>query len=72
MKLVDREGFILHTEGILLDRDASGRCLIGDGLKYEEAIKELEAGNEIGLLVDGELFSIITDTEMGYIERRAD
>jgi len=70
MKLVNREGFILHVQGILLDRDGSGRCHIGDGLQYEEAVRELESGNEIGLLVDGELFSIMTNIETEYIERR--
>jgi len=70
MKLGDRVGFILHTEGVLLDRDSEGRCKIGDDIQYEEAIKELEKGNQIGLLMNGRLFSIVEEHNKEYIERR--
>lgn len=68
MKLVNREGFILHTEGTLLYRDGSGKCQIGDGLEFEEAVKILEKGGEIGLISDGEQVSTIKSINGVYVE----
>jgi hypothetical protein len=59
MKQVDRSRFIAHVAGILFERDAQGRCLVGDDLELEEALKDIDHGLEVGLTIKGELFSIM-------------
>ena len=59
MRIVDRQGFINHVNGDLLIRDSFGRCQVGDGVEFEEAVKDMVNGNKIGLTVKGQLFSIM-------------
>jgi hypothetical protein len=56
MLMVDREGFIAFTQGILLER-IGNKVIVGDDIIFEEAIKRIEKGEEVGLLVHGEHFS---------------
>ena len=64
MRIVDRSRFIAHVNGDYLVRDADARCLVGDGLDLEQAVKDIEAGLEVGLSVDGRLFSIMYNQDM--------
>jgi hypothetical protein len=68
MRIVDRGRFIVHVHGDYLIRDADARCLIGDRIELEGAVKDIEAGLEVGLAVNGELFSIMS----GHNERLAE
>ena len=65
MRIVNRARFIAHVNGDYLIRDADARCWVGDGLELEAAVKDIEAGLEVGLSVEGRLFS----TMYNYDER---
>lgn len=55
--VVDRLSFRAWTEGMLLDRGASGTCVVGDNVDHERAEDLLYEGKAIGLLVKGKLWS---------------
>lgn len=65
---VNRADFIAWTEGELFQRDAQGRCLVGDHEDHERAQCILDTGGVVGLLVEGRLVSTIRLTEAGYVE----
>jgi len=47
--VVNRNKLILHSKGILLDRDEYGRCLVGDGVELEQAVEAMRTGATIYL-----------------------
>ena len=71
MLCVDRASFIAWTEGVLLSRDAAGRCVVGDNADHEKVEDILEAGGEVGLTVRGKLVSILKLVDDEYQEQRA-
>jgi len=60
----DRTAFIALYEGILFDRDAKGRVVIGDVLEAHKALDAYEQGQEVILTNNGKEFSrFINDEE---------
>jgi len=69
MIIVKRQGFMLWTQGILMDRDREGNVVIGDDTKNEEAEKALERGEEIGLTINGRLVSTMKLEDGAFVEK---
>jgi hypothetical protein len=57
LMVVDRAAFIAWCSGVLLERDGDGKCVVGDHVNHPLAEAALERGEEVGLMVDGKLFS---------------
>lgn len=69
MFVVDRDSFISWTQGILLDRDNSGKCVIGDNIAHEEAQERLDKGEIVGLSVKGVIKTTIQLVDEAYREK---
>jgi hypothetical protein len=71
--IVDRANFIAYANGILLERDASGRCIVGDSLNHERAEKLLSEGHAIALTSSGVTVSTMMaekiDGKIHYVEK---
>lgn len=66
---VDRGSFMAWVQGVLLDRDRSGKCLVGDHVDHEKVGKALDAGEVVLMTVGGKPFSTLKLEEGGYRER---
>ena len=64
---VSRTEFIAWTEGELLNFE-NGKGIAPDELACEEAKRLLDAGETIGLTVNGRLFSTMKKTDTSYDE----
>ena len=67
--IVNRKAFIAWSQGILLDRDASGQCVVGDNIAHEQAEAAMDRGEEITLTVGGYAVSTMRLTDAGYVEK---
>jgi len=67
--IVNRGDFMAWTEGSLLERDAKGVCLVSDNIDHEKVEQLLDAGETVGLSVNGRLFSTLSLEERGYVEK---
>ena len=70
---LNRDMFIAWTEGILMDRDQDGKCLVLDGSDFskrcEAAEKALEGGETIYLTNgQGQRITKMYDAGEGYVE----
>jgi len=69
---LDRRLFIMWVEGVLLDRDAKGNCVVLDGSDFakraEVAEKAMENGETIYLTVNGKCVTKMYDDGEGYVE----
>jgi hypothetical protein len=72
---LNRKLFIKWTEGILLERDRAGKCLVLDGSDFnercEEAVKALEEGHTVYLTEGtGVPITRLTLKDGAYVEEK--
>ena len=67
MLIVDREKFMLWSQGILLE-NKRGRCIVADNADHDEAEKRMNDGETIGLAHKGVIVTKMKLTEDGYSE----
>ena len=63
----DRASFIALYNGVLISRDATGRCVVGDRLECYRAREVLEAGGIVQLTIDGVVVSSIARRANGEV-----
>lgn len=68
MLVVDRSSFRAWAQGVLLDRDAEGRCIVGDNADHDEAERRMEAGETVLLVVNGVVVSTMRLKDGSYTE----
>jgi hypothetical protein len=68
MFVIDRNSFIVWTQGILLTRNASGHVVVGDNVVHEQTMEILESGEKVYLSVNNKVVSYIRLAEDGYQE----
>jgi len=68
MFIVERRPFLFWTQGELMSRDRSGRVVVSDDERHEEALRLLDGGKVVYLSCDGKVFSKIKKESDGYRE----
>lgn len=67
MRTVDREGFILWTEGYFLYRNEDRMILVPE-TRCEAAVDALNRGEKVALTVDGEIVSYLIPKDGQFLE----
>ncbi len=65
---VDRQRFTLWAQGTLLDRDAEGKCIVGDYAECEEAERRLKDGETITLTIQGKPVTTMKSVNNSFVE----
>ena len=74
---LNRTLFIKWTEGILLERDRNGKCIVLDGAHHfealcEQAVLSLNKGETVYLTEGGRRVTQLTQQEGAYVEKEVE